>query len=46
MFVIIGVYRGKREDIDEFETEREAIAARSEYAMAFGPNWTIYIEER
>ena len=46
MFVIVGVYRGKREEIDQTETEKDADYLVKEYAMAFGKDWTLFKEKK
>ena len=45
MYKIIGIYRGDKEVLDECEKASEADYLAAEYAMAFGPSYTIYIEE-
>lgn len=42
-FRIYGQYRGRTELIDEFETEKEAQRCLSEYRMAYGPGWLLWI---
>jgi hypothetical protein len=43
MFKIIGVYRGEKEVLDSFETRDEAEAMLTEYRLAYGSSWHIYI---
>ena len=43
MYSIIGIYHGRKEVIDTAETETEADYLRDEYALAFGPDWTVYV---
>lgn len=42
-FRIYGQYQGRAELIDEFETEKEARRCLSEYRMAYGPGWLLWI---
>lgn len=42
---IVGVYQGKREVVDEAETETYANYLVGEYRLAFGKDWSIYKEE-
>lgn len=44
MFTIKGRYRGQTEEIDSFETRKEAVAMLQEYVAAFGPGWHLWIE--
>lgn len=44
MFKIYGKYQGEpREIVDEFDTREEAIEMLSEYRMAYGPEWKLWI---
>ena len=42
----MGKYNGQSEIIDSFEDETEAWTMLSEYIIAFGSNWQIWIEEK
>ena len=45
MFVIKGKYGNEPiENIDEFDTEEEANVMLSEYKMAYGQGWSLWIE--
>ena len=44
-FVIYGVYKGRKEAIDQAETRPEADYLASEYQMAFGNEWRITIKK-
>jgi hypothetical protein len=44
-FQIMGSYKGKREQLDTASTPKEAQYLKGEYQMAFGNQWTIWIEE-
>ena len=47
MYVIRGKYPGCAwEDIDEFETYKEAEKMLAEYRMAYGPEWLLMIKKR
>jgi len=37
MYKIFWKYGGNVEEIDEFETEKEAVAMMAEYRIAYGP---------
>jgi len=43
MFYIMGRYRGKTEELDSTESNAEAKRLLSEYIMAFGAGWIIWI---
>ena len=43
MYNIIGIYKGEREVLDQFNTMAEAIQNRTEYIIAYGPEWLIQI---
>jgi hypothetical protein len=43
MFIIMGTYQGKTEEIDEFDTRAEAEQMLSEYRMAFGADWALWV---
>lgn len=45
MYKIMGKYCGVTEEIDEFETREEATQMLTEYRMAYGVGWRIWIEE-
>ena len=45
MFRVMGARSGRTDELDQFETQREASAMRLEYMQAFGPTWTIWTEE-
>lgn len=44
MFLIMGKYRGRVEEIDSFSSRKEAERMLREYILAFGPSWTLWIE--
>lgn len=44
MFVILGRYHGRTEEIDSFSSRKEAERMLVEYMMAFGPSWTLWIQ--
>lgn len=44
MFKLIGCYMGVISPIDEFDTLEEAQEMLSEYRMAFGKDWRIWIQ--
>jgi hypothetical protein len=46
MFVIMGCYNGRTEEIDTADTEREAHFLLCEYRMAYGPGWQLWILAR
>lgn len=43
-WAIKGKYRGRTELIDSSETYNEALALVGEYQLAFGPEWSIWVE--
>ena len=44
--VIMGRYASRSiEELDSDENEAEAIYLQAEYALAFGPKWSIWYEE-
>ncbi len=45
MWKIKGRYgdTGDTEVIDEFDTEKEAIAMLGEYRLAYGSSWTLWV---
>lgn len=45
MYQIKGSYRGRTETIDEFKDRTEAERCLAEYRIAFGADWTLWIEE-
>lgn len=45
MIKIMGKYNGRTEEIDSFETVNEATKMLTEYRMAFGLGWYLYISE-
>lgn len=45
-YVIMGRYQGNKEEIDEFDNREEAEDNATEYRMAFGTAWTIWISAR
>lgn len=45
-FVIYGTYKGRTEELDTAETEKEAEYLTGEYRMAFGAEWSVYSEEK
>ena len=46
MFVIIGTYHGKSEEIDSVETKSYAEYLLREYSMAYGKDWALRIVEK
>ena len=44
MFKIYGTFQGNTELIDEVETKEEAYELQTEYLIAFGQNWKIWID--
>ena len=44
MFKIMGKYNGNIEEIDSFDSRREAVQMLGEYRMAFGSSWELWIE--
>ena len=47
MYVIRGKLKGMdSEDIDEFETKKEAESMLYEYALAYGSGWKLWIVYR
>lgn len=47
MYYIMGYYRGqKEEEIDSFETNEEAEKMLLEYQIAYGSDFTLWIEYR
>jgi hypothetical protein len=45
MYKIVGRYKGcEREYIDEFDTREEANAMLTEYKMAYGNDFALWIE--
>lgn len=44
VYKIMGSYQGSTEEIDEFTTEIEALKMLSEYRMAYGKGWHLYIK--
>jgi hypothetical protein len=45
MFKIKGIYQGRKETIDEFDDKREAERCLTEYRMAYGLGWDLWLEE-
>lgn len=44
MYKIRGKYQGQPwEDIDEFDTRKEALAMLDEYRMAYGAGWQLKV---
>jgi hypothetical protein len=45
-YIIKGRYlNGPKETIDEFDRKQEAEEMLQEYALAYGPDWTLWIVE-
>jgi len=44
MIRIMGVYRGRTEEIDTADTHKEARILLNEYRMAFGVGWSLWVE--
>ena len=45
MYKIICEYCGVTEEIDEFETREEATQMLTEYRMAYGSEWKLWIKK-
>ena len=45
MYKIMGKYCGETEEIDEFETREEAMKMLTEYKMAYGSEWKLWIKK-
>lgn len=45
MYKIMGKYCGITEEIDEFETREEAMQMLTEYCMAYGSEWKLWIKK-
>ena len=43
-YLIMGKYEGNTEEIDCAETLKEAMYLKSEYKLAFGNGWYIWIK--
>jgi hypothetical protein len=43
-YLIMGKYRGQIEEIDEAKTRKEAQYLLSEYRLAFGLGWQLWIK--
>lgn len=41
---IMGTYRGRTEEIDSADSEREAQRLAVEYRLAFGSGWAVWVE--
>jgi len=46
MYVIIGKYRGEKEQLDTAKTMTEAQYLKREYEMAYGSEWIITIKTK
>jgi hypothetical protein len=46
MFLIMGRYHGKTEELDRSETLEDARYLKQEYQIAFGPEWDIQVKEQ
>lgn len=47
MIIIKGKLKGgETEEIDEFETEEEALKMLEEYVLAFGSGWHLWLSEK
>lgn len=44
MFRIMGKYKGRTEEIDTADDPKTAEYLRGEYQMAYGPQWTVWVE--
>ena len=42
-YIIMGSYQGKTEEIDNFETLKEAEKMLVEYKLAYGKDWSLWI---
>lgn len=42
-YYIIGIYKGKSQDLDAYTSLVDATKALVEYRLAYGKNWTIDI---
>jgi len=45
MYVIMGKYNHRVEEIDTAESRKEARFLLSEYRLAFGMNWELWVKE-
>lgn len=45
MYNIVGEHKGEKEVIDTSEQLSQANYMLTEYRMAFGPEWTLWIEK-
>lgn len=45
MWLIKGIYNGKTETLDVFDSLTEAIKMRYQYELAYGKQWTITINK-
>ena len=45
MYKIVGRCQGEKEEIDEFETIKEAKEMLTEYRIAFGQGWMLWVEK-
>lgn len=45
MYKIMGKYKGRIEEIDTADDHKEAEFLLGEYRMAFGPDWTLWVQE-
>lgn len=44
MYIIMGRYQGRSEEIDSFDTLQEATRMLSEYRMAYSLEWSLWIK--
>ena len=43
-YVIFGMYQGTTEEIDSFDSLREANAMLREYRLSFGGGWQLWVK--
>jgi hypothetical protein len=46
-YILFGSYNGGRSEIiDEADSKKEALHLLSEYKVAFGPSWSLWLVKR
>ncbi len=46
MYLIMGKSKAGTEEIDEFDTRKEALKMLAEYRVAYGAGWTMWIKRK
>jgi hypothetical protein len=47
MYLIMGQYEGRdAEEIDEFDTRKEALQMLAEYQLAYGSGWRLWVRKK